>query len=67
MTLLLSIFILFIGLIMLVSPNTWWEITESWKSNDAKEPSDFYIKTIRFQGGFFILAGIAGIVVFFLT
>ncbi|MDK2801245.1 MAG: hypothetical protein PWQ70_2864 [Clostridiales bacterium] len=50
---LLSIFILIVGLIMLISPDTWWQITESWKSYAATEPSDFYIKITRVTGGFF--------------
>lgn len=51
---------------MLVKPDIWWEITESWKSYDATEPSDFYIKTTRFGGCIFTLVGIAGIIGFFL-
>ena len=66
MILLLSIFVLIIGLLMLIDPNMWWEITESWKSHDATEPSDFYIKVSRFQGCFFTLLGVAGIIAFFL-
>ena len=64
MILLLSIFILIIGFLMLVKPEIWWGITESWKSYDATEPSDFYIKTTRFGGYIFTLVGIAGIIAF---
>ena len=66
MMILLSICILIIGFLMLAKPDIWWEITESWKSYDATEPSDFYIKNIRFGGGIFTVVGIAGIVAFFL-
>jgi len=66
MMLLLSIFILIIGSLMLVKPGIWWEITESWKSYDAMEPSDFYIKATRFGGCAFTLVGAAGIIAFFL-
>ena len=66
MMLLLSIFILIIGFLMLVKPDIWWEITESWKSHDATEASDFYIKTTRFGGCTFTVVGIAGIIAFFL-
>jgi len=65
MVLILSIFVLIIGVLMLFKPDVWWEVTESWKSSDATEPSDFYIKYTRFGGGFFTLAGIAGIISFF--
>jgi len=66
MLLLLSIFVLGVGLLMSVKPDIWWEITESWKSYDATEPSDFYVKTTRFGGCFFALCGIVGIMAFFL-
>ena len=65
MILLFSIFILTVGFLMLLKPDIWWEITESWKSYDATEPSDFYIKGTRFGGGTFTLVGIAGIIAFF--
>lgn len=55
-----------IGLIMLIKPEMWWEITESWKSSDATEPSDFYTKITRVGGCFFTMCGIAGIIAFFL-
>lgn len=63
---LLSIFILIVGLIMLISPDAWWQITESWKSYAATEPSDFYIKITRVTGGFFLMIGVGGIIVFLL-
>ncbi|WP_133241840.1 DUF6199 family natural product biosynthesis protein [Clostridium thermopalmarium] len=66
MMILLSIFILIIGIIMLISPDTWWQITESWKSYAAAEPSDFYIKITRVVGGFFSIVGVGGIIVFLL-
>jgi len=66
MMLLLCVFVLIMGLIMLVKPNIWWEIKESWKSHDATEPSDFYVKITRFEGCVFTLGGIAGIIAFFL-
>lgn len=66
MLILFSIFILIIGLIMLFSPDTWWLITESWKSNSAAEPSDFYIKLTRIGGGLFSTVGVGGIIAFFI-
>ena len=38
MMLILSIFILTAGFLMLVKPDAWWEITESWKSSNAGNP-----------------------------
>jgi len=66
MILLLGIFLLAMGFLMLVKPNIWWEMTESWKSHDATEASDFYIKITRFRGFFFTLGGIICITAFFL-
>ena len=51
---------------MLLSPGTIYELTESWKSYSSGEPSNFYLVCTRIGGGLFSLAGIAGIVVFFL-
>lgn len=46
---------------MLAKPDVWWQITESWKSYDATEPSDFYIKVTRIGGIIFTLVGVVGI------
>lgn len=53
-----AIFIIAVGLLMAISPETWWQITESWKSNGT-EASDSYISRTRWEGGFFALVGIA--------
>jgi len=66
MNILLSIFILIIGLVMLISPYTWWQVTEAWKSYSAIEPSDFYIKITRVVGAFFSIIGAGGIIFFLL-
>jgi hypothetical protein len=59
---LLEIFILSIGLLMTIRPDVVWTIKESWKSNDATEPSDFYLLTTRIGGVLFLAAGLfAGI------
>lgn len=65
MLLLGGILVLGMGLLMLLTPHTWWTITESWKSS-AGEPSDFYLKVTRWSGAFVSLVGLAGVVVFFL-
>jgi hypothetical protein len=50
-----------IGLLMLIRPGVVWSITESWKSDDAVEPSKVYVWTIRFGGVLCTAAGIGGI------
>ncbi|MBB6451734.1 hypothetical protein HNQ94_000155 [Salirhabdus euzebyi] len=60
---LLSIFLLVIGLIMVIKPSIVWLITESWKTNDASGPSDLYNWSTRFGGVMFIISGIGVMVV----
>jgi hypothetical protein len=59
--LILFILLTLFGLVMLIRPTTIWQITESWKSDDATEPSDMYIWYTRFGGVICTLAGIGGI------
>lgn len=66
MIIIFGIYLLITGLFMLVSPATFYKITESWKSNSAGEPSDLFIISTRAGGLFCTLAGIGAIVVFFL-
>ncbi|MDD6135664.1 MAG: hypothetical protein PUB54_00635 [Lachnospiraceae bacterium] len=40
-----------IGLVVSVKPIWIWEITESWKTKDGKEPSQRYLKVLRIVGG----------------
>ena len=63
MIIILGIYLLITGLFMLVSPATFYKITESWKSNSAGEPSDLFIFSTRVGGAFCTLAGIGAIVV----
>ncbi len=51
-----AILIIAVGLLMALSPNTWWEITESWKSNGT-EASDSYITRTRWEGIFGAVVG----------
>lgn len=51
-----AILVIGVGLLMALSPNTWWEITESWKSNGT-EASDSYITRTRWEGIFFAVVG----------
>lgn len=51
-----AILIIAVGLLMAFSPETWWQITESWKSNGT-EASDAYLTHTRWEGGLFALVG----------
>ena len=57
-----SIFILIMGIVMLLFPEFIYEITESWKSYSAGEPSKLYIISTRIGGGCFILVGVVGLI-----
>lgn len=66
MMLLTAIILLTVGLLMLLKPKIVWKVLEEWKSYSAEEPSRFYIKSTRFGGIMFILAGAASLIVFFI-
>lgn len=51
-----AVFIIAVGLLMAISPETWRQITESWKSNGT-EASDSYITRTRWEGGLFASIG----------
>ena len=53
------------GLVMLISPRTIYQITESWKNNRDGEPSDLYRVTTRIEGGILLIVGIVLLVVRF--
>jgi hypothetical protein len=60
----ISVLLVILGLVMLFKPLIIWTITESWKSNDATEPSDLYIMSTRFGGIMVTLAGLGGVLAF---
>lgn len=62
----LAIVLFLLGLLMFFRPTVIWNITESWKSNDATEPSDMYILSTRFGGIMCTLAGAGGIIAAFI-
>lgn len=66
MYLILGIVLLALGLLMVLRPQVFFELTESWKSSSAGEPSKLYLFSTRFGGVLFIAVGIASIVVNFL-
>ena len=62
-----SIVMLVIGICMLLRPDVIYQLTESWKSNAADEPSRLYIISTRFGGVMFLLVGLLGTVTFFIS
>ncbi|WP_078548800.1 DUF6199 family natural product biosynthesis protein [Litchfieldia alkalitelluris] len=63
---LLGIILFIIGLTMIIKPSFIWLIAESWKSEDATEPSGLYLMSTRFGGIMCSLVGISSIVITFL-
>lgn len=62
---LLAIILLIVGLVMTIKPDIWWQLTESWKSYSAGDPSDFYIKVIRIGGIVFLVMALMVFVLLF--
>lgn len=60
----LSVVFVMIGAFMIIRPNSFYEITEKWKSTADSEPSNLFLFSTRFGGIMFLLAGIAGLIVF---
>ncbi len=63
MYILIGILFIVLGLVMLVSPKTVFEIVESWKGSNYNEPSALYCASIRVGGGFYLIIGIACIII----
>ncbi|MDD9270437.1 DUF6199 family natural product biosynthesis protein [Paenibacillus sp. GCM10023248] len=59
----LGIFLVICGLLMLFKPSMIWNVTESWKSNDATEPSSLYVWSTRFGGVMVTMVGLACLMV----
>ena len=66
MYLVLSIFLIFGGVVMALFPEFIYQLSESWKSDAVGTPSRWYIYSTRFGGIMCILAGLGGIVVQFI-
>lgn len=60
---LLSILLIFIGLVLATKPRVWYELTERWKTDAAAEPSRVYLLRTRFGGVICIFVGTAWITV----
>ena len=67
MLLLMSLLILPFGVLALVFPEAYYELTEHWKSYALSEPSKLYKVLCRIGGGVMTLTGLAGVVLFFVT
>ena len=63
MYILIGIIFIIIGIVMLISPKTIFQITESWKSISDIEPSALYNVSTRVGGVAFLIVGIASIIV----
>lgn len=50
--------ILAIGILMFLKPDIVWHLTESWKSDNANGPSDFYLKATRLSGVLIVVCSI---------
>lgn len=59
----LSIILIAVGIIMLIRPKIFFELTENWKSETSSEPSKLYLFGTRFGGIMCILAGVGELIV----
>ena len=67
MYLLFGIIFIIAGLVMLIKPDLFYEITEGWKNSSVNTyPSDLYVKSTRFGGGIVVIVGIAAVVMQFI-
>ena len=58
MYIVLGIVLAIVGIIMLVNPKLFYDITEGWKNNSSAEPSELFIFSTRFGGVMFLVVGI---------
>ena len=67
MYLLFGIIFIIAGLVMLIKPDLFYEITEGWKNSSVNTyPSELYVKSTRFGGGIVVIVGIATVVMQFI-
>jgi hypothetical protein len=62
----LGIIFIITGVLFIINPSFIWLIAESWKSEDATEPSSLYIWNTRFGGMILLIVGIGSVFVSFL-
>ena len=63
MYILIGVIFIIIGIVMLISPKTIFQITETWKSISDNEPSALYSASTRVGGAALLIIGIAAIIV----
>ncbi|ODG93362.1 MULTISPECIES: DUF6199 family natural product biosynthesis protein [Bacillaceae] len=59
----IGILLILFGFLLILNPEAFWVVTESWKSDGATEPSSFYKWSTRFGGMMCVLVGAASIIV----
>ncbi|WP_407074312.1 DUF6199 family natural product biosynthesis protein [Paenibacillus lacisoli] len=52
-----------LGFVMIIKPDAFWLLTESWKNNADAEPSHFYLWSTRLGGFIIIMVCIGAFVV----
>lgn len=60
-----AVVITLLGVFMALAPETWWQLTESWKSNGT-EPTEAFIRRTRLEGGLGAAVGIVCLVLLIL-
>lgn len=65
MYLILSIILIFAGLVMAFFPEFVYELQEGLRSDAVGTPSKFFIVSTRFGGVLSILVGLVGVISFF--
>ncbi|UPM52678.1 DUF6199 family natural product biosynthesis protein [Gottfriedia acidiceleris] len=56
------ILLILFGFLLIVNPEAFWVVTESWKSDGATEPSSFFKWSTRFGGTMCVLVDAARII-----
>ncbi len=67
MYILIGIIFIIVSIVMLISPGTIFQISESWKGRYEQEPSDLYCASTRVAGAFFLIVGLASVIILLLN
>ena len=65
MYILVGIIFIVIGFIMLISPRTFYAITESWKGHAQGDPTSLFCISTRIGGAMLFVLGIASVIIQF--
>lgn len=57
MYIVMGLLLIVVGIVMIVSPQLVYELTQSWKNNGNAEPSSMYIWNTRLGGVIFTIVG----------